>query len=150
MVDIARVTWSISKRLFLWSTGSIFLGVAMALSPRSLIEGIGLQMIIWGAIDAVIALAGLSRARKLYRLAPEEHRAVHDSLRLRRLLIINGRLDILYLITGIAVLSIFRHDPFLLGNGIGVVFQSVFLLIFDHYHAALLPGRAPAWYDDAS
>lgn len=136
-------------RLLVWSGGSIVLGVGMVVSSRPTIEGIGLQMVIWGMIDAVLALAGLLRARRMFGQTPEEHRAVRETLRLRRILVVNGRLDLFYIVVGAAVVIAFRNDRFPLGNGIGILIQSMFLFFFDRLHAGRLPARSPAWYDGA-
>lgn len=149
VVDIASITWRIAKHLILWSGGSIALGIVLVVSPWPFLEGLGLQMGVWGAIDLVIALFGMGRARKLYESSPEEHRVVQEALRLRRILTINARLDVLYILVGGAVVVAFRRDPFLLGNGAGILIQGAFLLVFDRVHAARLPDRSPTWYDDA-
>lgn len=120
-------------------------GVAL-LTSVPLIEGIGLQALIWGAVDALIAVAGIIGARRKRDRYPDETRAVRETLRLRRVLVINGVLDHLYLAAGIAIAVIFRPDAFLVGNGVGIVIQAVFLLFFDLIHAAQLPARPPAWY----
>lgn len=148
VVDIASVTWDIAKRLLVWSAASIVLGVIMGISPWPLMEGIGLQMIVWGAIDLVVALVALGRAKRLYDTPPEEHVVVHEALRLRRILIVNARLDVLYVVAGAAVVVAFRRDPFLLGNGVGILTQGFFLLVLDRVYAARLPDRSPTWYDD--
>ena len=147
VIDIANTTWLIAKRLIIWSGGSILLGVGMGLSSWTFLQGIGLQMIVWGAIDLGIALVGIVRAKRLYGAPPEERLVVQEALQLRRILIVNARLDILYVLAGATIVVLFRHDLFLLGNGIGVLIQGVFLLVFDGVHAARLPDRAPTWYD---
>jgi hypothetical protein len=147
VVDLPQIEKTVSLRLAKWAIGSIVLGTAMLLTPWPLIEGFGLQTLVWGAIDAGIAGVGLRRARRRFRAVPEEHRTVRDALRLRRLLIINGRLDIVYIAIGVAGTIVFRDDRFLAGNGFGIIAQSVFLLVFDFGHARLLPAHAPPWYD---
>ncbi len=149
VVDLSTAIWKISTRLLKWSVGSIAVGVVLVLTSPPLIEGIGLQWIIWGAVDAVISLSGLRRAQRISIATPDEDHMIADALRLRRLLVVNAKLDVLYILVGVGICVVFRTDPFLLGNGVGILVQSFFLLAFDLTSARMLPRRSPPWYDGA-
>lgn len=144
--DIVRVQHRVSVRLLAWSVPSVVLGGIALLLPAPLLQGIGLQALIWGAIDAALAAAGLVAAARRRRSYPDEQQQVRDTLRLRRTLLVNAGLDVLYIAGGSAMIVLLRADPFLLGNGIGVVIQGTFLLFFDLIHGLRLPAQPPTWY----
>jgi len=116
----------------------------------SLLGGIGLEALLWGAVDALIAVYAILKRKvtlKTRRIFPDEVRDVRETVRLRRLLVLNARLDLVYIALGGGAAVVFRADPFILGNGLGIVIQGLFLLVFDRYHALELPSEAPSWYD---
>lgn len=137
---------TIARRLLWWSGFSLALGIGGIQTPWPLIQGIALQALIWGAVDAVIALVGVHGARSRSDRYPDHQREVTEALRLRKTLLVNGYLDILYLAVGSAVIILFYREMFPLGNGIGVVIQAIFLLVFDFGHARRLPSAPPSWY----
>ncbi|MFA7567376.1 MAG: hypothetical protein WCY01_10150, partial [Alkalispirochaeta sp.] len=106
-----------------------------------------LHAVVWGVINVAIALWGLHLAHRGSRKYPDEYRDVADGLRLRRLLVVNGFLDIGYITAGAGLIVFFHANDFLLGNGIGIVLQALFLLFFDFIHAWRLPKTTPPWYD---
>ncbi len=129
----------ISTQLFGWSAFSIFGGVAlMLLLSDPFWQGIGLQGVVWGVIDAGIAFFGqLGMRRKVARLDdPNDTRLqIEEARRLRRLLFINAGLDVLYVAVGVGLIVTFGVDNvFARGNGVGVVIQGAFLLLFDLFH----------------
>ena len=136
----------IARRLLWWSGFSLALGVGGILTPCPLVQGIALQALIWGAVDAVIALVGDHGARSRSERYPDHRREVAETQRLRKTLLVNGYLDILYLVVGSVVVILFHREMFPLGNGIGVVIQAIFLLLFDFGHARRLPSTPPSWY----
>lgn len=144
--DIARVQQRVSIRLLFWSLPSVVFGALGLPFGGPLVQGIALQALIWGGIDAALALSGLLVAARRRRRYPDEDQQVRDTLRLRRTLLVNGGLDVLYIAAGVAMIVLLRSDLFLLGNGIGVTIQGAFLLVFDFLHGLRLPGQAPTWY----
>lgn len=125
----------ISRQLLLWSALSV-VGGALLLFGAPFQRGVGVQTLMWGVIDAAIALFGLvSLRRKQQR--PEANKPdtlVREAQRLRRLLLLNAGLDVLYIVGGMVVLNGFTTD-FARGNGVGIILQGGFLLLFDTFYA---------------
>ncbi len=71
---------------------------------------------IWGLIDGIIGWANLITAPPTIEF-------------LQKVLAINSGLDLLYIITGLVLLT--RAKPVLKGFGLAILFQGLFLLIFD-------------------
>lgn len=117
----------ISGQLLLWSVGWLTAATVGLWRGRAdywrtfwLVSG------IWCAINSIIALAGLLGS-------------VGELDDLRRLLWVNAGLDVLYVSTGIVLLT--RSSVALRGAGLAVLIQGAFLLLFDAAHAWLLiPG----------
>lgn len=139
MSEVASLADTVTRRLMGWSALSITTGAPLAASQRPVLRGLGQQFIAWGAVDGAIALAGRwSQRRKAEPGAGNENIAT-----LRRLLLVNAGLDVLY-ITGGAALAVRRGktDPYWLGAGLGIVVQGGFLLGFDLWHG-LRAGEVP-------
>jgi carboxylesterase len=105
-----------------------------------------LQAVVWGIIDAGIALLG-RRASEKRRLAHLDGPSIveQEAQNLRRLLWINTGLDVLYVAGGfVLIYTIGRGDPFAAGNGWGIVVQGGFLFFFDLLHALAVPKEQPA------
>jgi carboxylesterase len=137
----------LSRRLLLWSALSIAAGallVAFGASPWW--RGFGLQALIWGGIDAAIALFGQRSSWKRQAAGPHGPGALElEARKLRCLLWINAGLDVLY-VTGGAVLlrTLGMQSDFAAGNGWGIIVQAGFLFIFDLLHAITVPRSQPA------
>ncbi len=126
----------ISRHLLVWSALSILGGALLLFFGVPFWRGVGLQGLVWGLIDAGIALFGLYSVRRK-KSSPEAN--TPDALRregknLRRLLLVNAGLDVLYVLAGITVLLTF-DTPFAHGNGVGILVQGGFLLLFDSFYA---------------
>lgn len=141
-MDIWQYHKAITRRLLVWSAASVITGVAL-LAFGSLLQGVGLQSLAWGVIDAGVALVGgwITRRRRTGLadpFAPEVlAREVHN---LHRILLINTGLDVLYVAGGIALALILGVDnPFWRGNGWGIVIQGGFLFCFDLLHVRGTP-----------
>lgn len=132
--------WSLQRQigllLLLWSALSIVGGALLLLFGIPFWRGVGLQGVVWGVIDAGIALFGLyMRRRKQTR--PDANAAnvlKREARSLRRLLLVNLGLDLVYVLAGILVLLTF-DTPFADSNGIGILVQGGFLLLFDGFYA---------------
>ena len=127
MTEVIELTQATGKRLMAWSIPSITIGTVMILtSPYTILGGFGLQAIIWGVIDMVIAASILFK-RKDQSIAE-----------ITRTLSFSIYFDIAAQVAGLIVIVLFFQDPYLMGNGIGVVIQGFFLLLLDgSYYNAL-------------
>ena len=120
LVELSR---SIGRLLLIWAIASIIIGLVTLFGyPGSIIAGIGLQAIIWGAIDAVIAT---------YILVKQKEQSVE---KIASTVYKNLYLDVVYQIVGVLIIITLFQDPYLLGNGIGVVIQGFFLFVLDMYY----------------
>lgn len=105
----------LTQVLAAWAAGSVLVGGALALDPRS--RGFGRQTAAWGAVDAAIVYVGVrGRAR----------RGSTDPVRLRRVLLVNAAADVGYLAVGAALLRTRWR-----GDAAAVLVQGAFLLVLD-------------------
>lgn len=126
----ARLARRLGMALIAWSIASIFIGIVLFFIPISILQGIGLQAVLWGVIDALIAVAGVLRNREL------------PSDKVARFLQINVFLDIGYMVVGVLLIVLLWMDSFILGNGIGVIIQGAFLFVLDLYFYQKFKARA--------
>ncbi len=129
-VSIWQLERRIGQQLLLWSAGSILLGLALWTFGDAFWRGFGLQCGIWGLIDAIIAGFGLWTLKRKRRSAAD---SLAEAPKLKRLLLINAGLDIIYVLIGVGIL-ILGTTEFAYGNGWGVIVQAAFLLFFDAWH----------------
>lgn len=125
----------LSRNLLLWSAFSVALGTAL-LFTAPFWRGVGVQGLVWGVIDAAIAGFGLLTLRRKLKRPDADHPEVmgREAHNLRRLLLINAGLDVLYIVAGVVILTIFT-STFARGNGVGIIIQGAFLLLFDAFYA---------------
>ncbi len=141
---------ALTRRLLLWSALSIAAGAALLVFGDAFWRGFGLQAVVWGAIDAAIAIFGRRSAeRRLARYARTGGMTAETETReaagLRRLLWINTGLDVLYVAGGLLLANTLgQTDEFARGNGWGIVVQGGFLFLFDLLHALTVPRPVPA------
>ena len=131
----------ISRRLLRWGGASIALGIMMRFGGKFW-KNAGNQFIAWGAIDALIAIFGQVAARN--RIDSYENPATPEIKRkeertLSKILWINAGLDVLYIIGGWLWTRRDKGDGTARGNGVAVMIQGAFLLIFDVIHALIIP-----------
>lgn len=130
----------LSRRLLVWSFFSLTCGALLFWQGQPFWRGFGLQALLWGAIDAIIAWFGLRGASSKWRLPVDADAQERDARRLRRILWVNTGLDVLYVAGGIALaFTLGANDPFWRGGGFGVIAQGGFLLLFDTLHALNVP-----------
>src|SRR5215213_9037330 len=125
----------ISKRLLQWGLASVLLGLLMRFGGKFW-KNLGNQFIAWGAIDAAIAIGGQIASNDRidhYENAAKSEVKSKEAKNLSRLLWINAALDVFYVLGGL-IWS--KRD---IGNGLGVIIQGAFLLIFDSFHALKMP-----------
>lgn len=145
----------VGVQLGAWSALSVAVGAAGLAGQAAgawpaawapVVLGFSIQCLVWGAIDgAIAALGARDRRRRLAASEPSDTRAgAAFGARLLRLLRLNAGLDVLYVLAGIAVLTLWR-TPEGLGHGLGVIVQGGFLLVFDAWHGwAWVPRRVRA------
>ena len=107
--------------LIIWSLASIVVGAILLLIAIPVLQGIGLQALLWGIIDMIIAVFGVFRAKD------------QTATKAARFLRINVYLDIVYQVVGVLLIVFLWQDAFLLGNGIGIIIQGAFLFVLDLY-----------------
>ncbi|MFX1300751.1 MAG: DUF6992 family protein [Promethearchaeota archaeon] len=120
-MDSNRLARRLGVILIAWSIISILCGIVLLLVPISVLQGIGLQALLWGFIDAMIAVIGVLRNKEM----PADKAA--------RFLRINVFLDIGYMLIGVLLIVFLGLNQFLFGNGIGIIIQGAFLFILDLY-----------------
>ena len=131
----------LGKRLIHWGGLSTGMGAVLIMWGSSFWRGVGSQFAGWGIIDALIGWIGVRSARK-NAAQPDAHTEVAQSKarkNLRRILVVNSGLDILYMIGGLRLSNKKgEEDRFWQGVGIGITIQGVFLFVFDLIHTLLL------------
>jgi hypothetical protein len=147
-VDIWKFQKDLSRTLGFWAllnmVGGLLLifGSGLASNKRSRLTAIGMQTVGWGVINAMIALFGSRSSQRKEELLPnpqDEEVQLRESNKLKHLLLINTGLDIIYILGGVSL--IWRGDrnrPQIVGHGMGIVIQAVFLFFFDLFHARKL------------
>lgn len=131
---LERFEREIATLLGAWAAGSVMKGVAIAVighrTGHREWSRFGRQTAAWGAIDAIIAGAGVIGRRRRGELT--DAAALQKARSLRRLLIINGIADIGYIGLG-AYLA--RHPKRSRGDGLAITIQGGFLLVLDATYA---------------
>ncbi len=129
----------VHRQLAAWAAASLGTGVLLVFVGAPFWRAVGVQFLVWGAIDGAIAGAGWRDRRRLARSGVDRDQADSERhrRRLRRLLLVNVGLDVLYLAIGTALLG-FDAGPVRAGHGVGVIVQGGFLFVFDAWHAARL------------
>jgi len=105
----------------------------------------------WGAVNTVIATAGMLRSRSELRNVPGADKAYKRYKNNKRLYLVNSGLDVAYIVTGIAMS---RHgqngkttNPALYtGFGNSITLQGVALLLFDNFMYAAQLRNNSNWY----
>jgi hypothetical protein len=150
-MDLPDFENRLGRRLLAWGAASVATGATLALAGRArddrFLRAFGSQTIGWGAIDAGLAVGGLVRSRRLLGDPPADAIArEREAARVRRILIVNAGLDLLYIAGGLAVAAgRGRTDRAAQGHGLAAAAQGAFLLGFDAWHAVRVPGAgAPA------
>ncbi len=133
----------ISRHLLVWSALSI-IGGSFLLFLAPFWRGVGVQGLVWGAIDAAIAGFGLTQLRRKRRRpdANTSETLLREARSLRRTLLINAGLDVLYVVGGVIVLTNLTTE-FARGNGVGIIVQGGSLLVFDTFYAFRVQQETP-------
>jgi len=124
-MNIKSENMNLKKRiglpLLVWGAINMFAGIFTLFSPSDLIRGVLLQAFFWGLIDAILGL-GTFLSKKDF-----------DLEKVKKILLINVYLDVGYAVVGI-LLILLGGTTFLMGNGLGVIIQGIFLFIVDLIH----------------
>jgi hypothetical protein len=111
-------------------------GAAALAGGGPFLRALGLQFVIWGAVDLLLALNGERDRRRTDARGERADvgAAERDRRRLVRLLWINVGLDVVYVAVGTGLVLV-GPDRVWAGHGTGVLIQGGFLLLFDAAHA---------------
>jgi hypothetical protein len=107
--------------LLVWGGINMLAALFYLLSPSDLINGILIQSFLWGLIDGILGLFIFLR-RKEFNIE-----------KIKKILLINTYLDIGYMVIG-GLLILLGSSIFLIGNGVGILIQGLFLFIVDLIH----------------
>lgn len=129
--------------LVTWAIGSIAVGIGLWLIGdaiestgwRAVLGGAAAQCFIWGVIDGLFASTGFTRADLDQR----------DARNLIRTVRFSSKLDYVWLALGalLLVAGWSLRGPVLVGHGIGLLAQSLFLASFDRLFARHLARAMP-------
>jgi hypothetical protein len=120
MSEVDKLKQGVGKCLIPWGSFSIIIGIISYLgSPGTIFGGIGLQALIWGAIDIIIAISIVYRQKE------------QSIVKLAKTVTASIMFDIIVQIIGLLVVIVFFQNLFYMGNGIGVIIQGFFLLLLD-------------------
>jgi hypothetical protein len=122
-----------------WSALSMLCGALLWRWAGPFGRGFGIQALVWGAIDALIAGSGLLAQRRTDAPLTLES-SERQASKLRRLLWFNTLLDVGYVVAGLWLARTKgKADAYWRGHGWGIVVQGKFLFWFDLYHALRVP-----------
>jgi hypothetical protein len=144
-MTIWQFSEQVSRRLLAWNVLNFLVGAALTLGAPMTPDparrrGLASQFIGWAVINIGIAVFGAwATERRRASLpnpdAPEA--AAREARNLSRLLWINAGLDMLYMVGGARLQR--NRKPMWSGMGSGIIFQGLFLLIFDVVHGLRVP-----------
>lgn len=117
---------AVGRTLLVWGGANVVAGAAAQASGNPFLKQFGMQALVWGAIDAALALLGLRDAAK--KRAERSDQAA-QARRFRVIVALNVLLDVGYIAGGVALARSGRNER--AGMGIGVIVQGAFLLLFD-------------------
>lgn len=121
MSEVDKLKHGAAKLLLIWSIISIVIGSVLNLgSPNTILDGIALQAVIWGIIDAIIGLSILFKQKE--QSVEKIAKTVATSI----------RFDIIFQVAGLIIVLIFLQNPYYMGNGIGIIVQGFFLFLLDN------------------
>lgn len=139
--ELESVERALTSILLTWGIASTAAGSAIAVrgmrSHRPQLMRFGRQTAMWGAIDGLIAGAGIRSRKSRGELSPQQVEV--KARNLRWLLVANAAADIGYVIGGAVIAgrgltgrSTFRMGG---GDGVAIIIQGGFLLALDSYFA---------------
>ena len=121
--------------LLSWGLLSVIAGSALQLNSQPFWKQFGIQSLLWGTIDAALALFGLNGANKKeerYALGElNETETQKDTRTFYRILLINFGFDAGYIALGAWLTQHFSTRPDRRGMGLGILIQGLWLFLFD-------------------
>jgi len=135
--SLAHMETRLGRQLALWAGLNVVGGAALQVVPERAWRAFGWQCIGWGGVNAALAAVGVWRASR-----PRQATTAERATGLRRLLLANAALDVLYLAGGLLLYGSGRRRKSAVrsGSGAGITVQGMFLLVFDLMHASRVPG----------
>lgn len=131
--------------LLAWGLVSSAVGLFLALRRHGYWRHYGIQALAWGIIDALLAVNGrrsaaanAARVRAGLRSSADAQR---DLRQLRRVLLINAGLDVLYILSGRWTAHRFADRADRRGLGDAITLQGLFLLAYDVLFAETISRR---------
>lgn len=115
-----------------WSVLSMGTGAVQLTSANPFVKAMGLQNLIWGAIDGGLALYG---SHHLATTSWGSKDLQKERENFRKILLINTLLDVGYLVLGYGLANAVNSKWH--GHGQGILIQGGFLLLFDGVNYAL-------------
>ena len=139
----------IGRRLVAWGLVSMAAGTWLVATGDAFGRGVGASFLLFGVVDAAIGIAarlGAERGRR--RSIGDEPARARETIRIRRILLVNAALDVLYVSGGLWLAATADGDAWRTGAGLGIIVQGAFLLVFDLVHAHWVPAPGPLLPED--
>jgi hypothetical protein len=130
----------LTRRLMQWSMISAGLSLPMVFGNKYQ-RAMGSQFFGWAAVNMAIAFVG-TQGRLKAQTQPDANtpaRRQKEAKNLKRLLLINAALDVVYMVFGLLLFTRRKGKAGTRGTGAGIFLQGAFLFGFDLYHAAEVP-----------
>ena len=126
----------ISFILLVWGLLSIVGGLTFLYFNNPFMDAVGFQFIVWGAIDAIIAIFP-----SIIKALKKENKEQNLN-KLKNILLVNSFLDLGYIVVGCLIFIGFFQINQYNGHGVGVIIQGIFLAVFDTFYALkIIRGR---------
>jgi hypothetical protein len=147
-MSIGLTAWSVSS--IVAGAAAVAIGSGLDSTPRAIVQAGGVQFVVWGLIDLVFGLFGLAHGA-----TADEEREQQKATKLLRALRFNDRLNIAWLAAG-AILLIWGAVAWsgrstaadwpaaLIGHGLGVLAQALFLAALDRIFLSKLSRLHPS------
>lgn len=135
----------LSQRLLAWNILNFTGGLIFLLSSSKFFQGLGSQFAGWAVVNAAIAIFGQTSAENRHLRLPDAdtpERRIREAGNLRAILWVNAALDVLYVIGGVRLFTRKNSGERLRGIGLGIVFQGIFLFVFDLIHTQNVPDQS--------
>jgi esterase/lipase len=134
----------LGRRLVAWGIVSTVAGVWLLATGDAFAQGVGAMFLGFGVVDAAIgAIARSAAERGRRRTIGNDAARARETIRIRRILLVNAALDVLYVTGGVWLGATAAGDAWRAGAGLGIIVQGAFLLVFDLVHARWVPAPGP-------
>ncbi len=107
------------------------MGAGLATAKTPVLRHVGIQAVVWGAIDAALAYSGPENARNKLQQGTTDAEQQEEAQRFQRIVAINAALDVLYVLGGSLLVRRAGSNEARRGAGIGIIIQGAFLLVYD-------------------